>query len=263
MLRRVEQCERNIEAEEIIVGMNKIIESSAEYFSKVSSSLKTVLTALSTGSVGKIIGKSKSNLFMKRLEEGKKVILVVQTGSLLTRRTAHIIGRVILSMLQSFIGRKYASGAKLKEPLCIYMDEFSNVAYMNIEDLFSKAGGANVYCHAFTQSIADLNDAIGPAKARKILDNTNLKLFMRVNDPETAKYIADYSGTIKTFSPILQTGGTIMIKEGQEAAIMMEDVMHLHEQDFFFFTFNGGFKGRSLTVKPPYLNVKYPELEVC
>lgn len=249
------------DAQEVITGINHILGSTPEYFSKVASTLRTVLTSLSTGSVGHIIGKSRTNNFMKRLEEGKPVILVVQTGSLLAGKTANIIGRVIISMIQTFAGRKLASGGKITPPLGLYMDEFSNVAYINIEDLFSKGRSANVMCHAFTQSIADLNDAIGPAKARKILDNTNIKLFMRVNDPETAKYISDYSGTIKKFSPIMQTGGSITIREEQEPSVMMEDVMRLRVQDFYLFQLTGGYKGRLAYMEDPYVNIIYPELK--
>lgn len=262
LYRRIEEY-NSPEAEEVKTGINHILGSTPEYFSKVASTLRTVLTSLSTGSVGHIIGKSKSNNFMKRLEAGKSVILVVQTGSLLAGKTANIISRVIISMIQTFAGRKLASGGKINPPLGLYMDEFSNVAYINIEDLFSKGRSANVMCHAFTQSIADLNDAIGPAKARKIFDNTNIKLFLRVNDPDTAKYISDYSGTIKKFTPIMQTGGSITIREEQEPSIMVEDVMRLRVQDFYIFQMSGGYKGRLTEMEDPYVKIKYPELKSC
>ncbi len=82
----------------------------------MSSSLRTVLTALSVGSVGKVIGKADANPFIEMLERGKRVILVIQTGSLLTRRTAHIIARVLLSMVQSFVGRVLAGGGAITLP---------------------------------------------------------------------------------------------------------------------------------------------------
>jgi type IV secretory pathway TraG/TraD family ATPase VirD4 len=262
LLKQIEGFE-GPEAEEVITGIAHIVGSTQEYFSKVASTLRTVLTSLSTGAVGQIIGKPTTNNFMKRLEEGRGVIMIVQTGSLLAGKTAHIVGRVIVSMIQTFAGRKLASGGSINPPLALHMDEFSNVAYLNIEDLFSKGRSANVMCHAYTQSVADLDDAIGKSKARKILDNTNTKLFMRVNDNETAKYIADYSGTIKKFSPILQTGGNITIREESEPAIMAEDVMRIRLQDFYLFTTTGGYKGRSSDVPDPYVNVKYPLLKTA
>jgi len=212
--------------------------------------------------VGAIIGKAKVNNFIKRLEQGKRVILIVQTGSLLTRKTAHIVARVLLSMIQSFVGRIYLSGRTITPPLCVYMDEASNLLYMGVEDLFNKAGGAGVWIHAFTQSIADIEAELGPASARKILDNTNSKIFMRVNDPNTANYISEYSGMVKRFSPILSLGGGITVREVEEPLVRPENVLNLQLRDFYLFTFEGAFKGKAGFVKEPYLKVMYPRVEV-
>jgi len=259
---QLKDYENDPEAEEILATLRQILASPQDYFSKVSSSLRTVLTSLSTGSVGSIIGKAKANNFIKRLEEGKRVILIVQTGSLLTRKTAHIVARVLLSMIQSFVGRIYLSGRTINPPLCVYMDEASNLLYMGVEDLFNKAGGAGVWMHAFTQSIADIEAELGPASARKILDNTNSKIFMRVNDPNTANYIAEYSGMVKRFSPILSLGGGITVREVEESLVRPESVLNLQLRDFYLFTFEGAFKGKAGLVKEPYLKITFPRVEV-
>ena len=259
---QLKDYENDPEAEEILATLRQILASPQDYFSKVSSSLRTVLTSLSAGSVGAIIGKAKANNFIKRLEQGKRVILIVQTGSLLTRKTAHIVARVLLSMIQSFVGRIYLSGRTITPPLCVYMDEASNLLYMGVEDLFNKAGGAGVWIHAFTQSIADIEAELGPANARKILDNTNSKIFMRVNDPNTANYIADYSGMVKRYSPILSLGGGITVREVEEPNVRPENVLNLQLRDFYMFTFEGAFKGKAGFVKEPYLKVMYPRVEV-
>lgn len=60
---------------------------------------------------------------------------MVQTGSLLTRKTAHIMARVLLSMVQSFVGRALGSHRKIDPPLAVYADEASNVLYFGIDDL--------------------------------------------------------------------------------------------------------------------------------
>ena len=250
------------EAGEILDALNQVLSSPMDFFSKVSSSLRTTLTALTTGSVGEIIGKAEANKFIKRLEEGKRITLVVQTGSLLTRRTAHIVARVFLSMIQSFVGRLYASGRKLNPPLALYIDEASNVFYVGVEDLFNKAGGADVWVHAFTQSIADIAAEIGEVNARKILDNTNTKLFMRVNDPKTAEYISLYSGDKRRFSPILSLGGNISVREMEEPRVRPEEVLNLQRREFLFFSFDGAFKGKVAEVPPPKVLVEYPRIEV-
>jgi len=250
------------DAQEILSTLKQILASPQDYFAKVSSSLRTVLTALSIGSVGTIIGKAKANEFIKRLEQGKKVIVVVQTGSLLTRKTAHIVARVLLSMIQSFVGRIYLSGRQINPPLCLYLDEASNLLYMGVEDIFNKAGGAGVWVHAFTQSIADIEAEIDEAPARKILDNANTKIFMRVNDPTTAEYIAEYSGMGKRFSPILSLGGGITVREMEEPVVRPENVLNLQMRDFYLFTFEGTYKGKTSVVPPPALLLNYPKVEV-
>jgi hypothetical protein len=136
------------------------------------------------------------------------------------------------------------------------MDEASNLLYMGVEDLFNKAGGAGVWLHAFTQSIADIEAELGPASARKILDNTNSKIFMRVNDPNTASYIAEYSGMVKRFSPILSLGGGITVREVEEPVVRPEHVLNLQLRDFY------AFKGKAGFVKEPYVKITYPRVEV-
>lgn len=247
---------------EILAALTQILDSEKDYFAKISSSLRTTLTSLSAGNIGKIIGNAETNQFIKRLEEDKRVILIVQTGSLLTRKTAHILARVMISMIQSFIGRRYASGKKVNPPLALYLDEASNLMYIGIEDLFNKAGGAGAWVHAFTQSVSDLEAEIGRPFSKKILDNTNTKIFMRVNDPATAQYVADYSGEQKRFSPLLSLGGAITIREVKENLILPEHILNLHEREFFLFSYHGQYKGKTSYVKRPYFQIEYPQVNV-
>jgi len=259
---RLMYYENNPEVQEILSSLRQVISSPQDYFSKVSSSLRTVLTSLSIGSVGSIIGKAKANEFISRLEQQKPVIVVVQTGSLLTRKTSHIVARVLLSMIQSFIGRIFLAGRTVNPPLCLYLDEASNLMYLGVEDIFNKAGGANVWVHAFTQSIADIEAEIGQAPAKKILDNANTKIFMRVNDPTTADYIANYSGMAKRFSPILSLGGAITVREMEEPVIRPENALTLQLRDFYLFTFEGIYKGKTSVVAPPAFLIDLPQVSI-
>ncbi len=250
------------EAEEILSALDQVLSSPQDYFSKVSSSLRTTLTALTTGNVGRVIGRVDKNRFIERLEQGRRVIVVVQTGSLLTRKAAHIIARVFVSMVQSFIGRVFASGRALDPPLCLYIDEAAAVLYYGIEDLFSKAGGANVWVHAFAQSVSDLVSEMWEDYAYRILDNTNTKVFMRVNNPETAKYISDYAGTKRRFSPILSLGGGVSVRELEEPFLRPEDAMNLKAREFFLYTYSGAYRGKVVTVPEPRVRVTFPSVDV-
>jgi conjugal transfer pilus assembly protein TraD len=245
---------------EICSSIEQIINSPPDFFSKVSSSLRTTLSALTSGSAGKIIGKSLVNEFVKRFEEGKGVILFCNTGSMLARRTAHIIGRVLVSMIQSMIGRFYASGRRLNPPLCLHIDEGHNILYKGIEELFNKGGSANVFLHFYTQSIAQIEEEVGREAARSIIDNVNTWVYMLVNHPETARFIEDSSPIVKKFQPILSFGGGITVKEIEDNQVLAQDVLQLPKRGFFMRSYGKMYKGITLDANPTYVKVKFPHL---
>jgi type IV secretory pathway TraG/TraD family ATPase VirD4 len=251
------------EAAEIAENIEQILSSTQEFFSKVASSLRTMLSALSSGNTGKIIGKSYVNEFVSRFGEGKGVILYCNTGSLLARRTAHIIGRVLISMIQSMVGRFFASGRRLDPPLCIHIDEGHNIAYMGIQELFSKAGGANTWISFYTQSIALIEEEIGPEAAKGIMDNINNWIFMRVNHPDTAQYMEDSSPIAKKFQPIItpdECTGRITLREIEEQLILKANVLQLEDRQFYMRSRGNYYKAFTVDSTPLYVHVTFPEL---
>ena len=236
------------EARETLVNLDQILSSPRDYFSKVSSSLRAAITSLSSGSVGEIMGRDPANRFLERLDGGRGAILVVQTGSLLTRKTAHIMARVLLSMVQSLVGRVLGSGGRLDPPLAVHADEAANVLYFGADDLFSKAGGAGVWLHMLAQSRQDLVAEIGEARAAKILDNSNTRIVFRVNDPATAEYASRMAGRRRRFSPAMSLAGGLVVRETEEDAAPPESFMRLGRREFYAFTFGGVYRGRTADV---------------
>lgn len=247
------------EARQLEQDMLKIVNSPQDYYSKVSSSLRVALMELSSGNIGKIIGKADENRFIKRLESGKRVIMVVHLGSLLTRKAAFTLGKVVISMIQSYVGRVFSSGKTVNPPLALYIDEAQNTLYYDIEDLFAKAGGAGVWVHGFSQSVNQIYSRVGKDFGRSILDNTNTKVFMRVPDPETAEYVAEHFGTKKKISPVLTTNSGITTKESEDPIIKPYDVLSLAPRQFYLMSYNGRFKGRTVDVTDRYIDIKFPE----
>jgi len=250
-----------IKAHELIGILSRMLQSPQEYFSKISNSLRTNLTTLSTGNIGQIIGKAKSNKFLERLESGKRVILVVQTGSLLTRHAAHIVGKMLISMIQSFVGRVLASDRVISPPLALYLDEIGSVLYIGIEDIFAKGRAANLWCHGFAQSLADLEAKIGPETAKQINENCNTKVYMKASDLETAQYVSDFSDTKLVLSPILHLGGGITSKEDEVPVIRTHDMKNIRKREFFMFSYESLFKGIVANVFPAKIKVNIPTLE--
>ncbi len=238
--------------------LKSILDSPQDYYSKVSSSLRVTLTELTSGNVGKIIGTADSNRFMKYLERGQRVILVVHLGSLLTSRAAFTVGKVILSMIQSFVGRVFSSGKKVDPPMSIFVDEAQNVLYNRIDDFFAKGGGANVWLHGFCQSVSQIYAELGQDKGNAILDNTNTKIFMRVPDTTTAEYVSGFFGKYKTFSPILGAGGSISTREAEDVLVKPENVLQLKPRQFYYISYDGMYKGITNNVSEAYIDVKFP-----
>jgi conjugal transfer pilus assembly protein TraD len=247
------------EAVEVAGMIQDVLESPQEYYAKVSSSLRTALVELSSGNIGQVIGKADENRFIKRLENGERVIFAIHSGALITREAAATLCKVIISMIQSFIGRTYLSNRRVvKPPLSIYIDEAQSLLYQGIEELFAKAGSAEVMVNAFAQSVNQLYAAVGEEFARSILDNTNTKIFMRCPDAETAAYATEHFGVHKVLAPIMQPAGTITAREIEEDVLRVSDVLDLGQQEFFLMTYSGRYRGRVRDVNPSRLKIEFP-----
>ena len=262
-LQRLEQEIRNIDdpdAQKLAEDLKKVINSGQDYYNKVSSSLRVALVELTSGNIGKVIGYANDNKIIERLESGKSIILVVHTGSLITRKASSTLGKVIISMFQSWIGRVFASGRKANPPLCIYADEAQNVLYFGIEDLFAKAGGAGVWLHGFSQSVNQLYAVLSQDVGKSILDNVNTKVFMRVTDKETAEYASGHFGTKTGYSPVFGVGGNLSIREVDDVWIRPEDIQELQPRKFYMMTYSGKYAGITLDISPMYIYVKFPAI---
>ena len=200
------------EAEEVDLILSQILLSPQDYFAKVSSSLRTVLTALASSTVGKLVGKAVENELIRRLENKERFIAICTTGSLLSRRTAHTIGKVLLSMIQSAMGRFLARNEVFDPPLALYIDEGHNVLYRGIEELFNKGRAARLWVHFFTQSLAQMIDEIGETTTHSIVDNISTWLYMRVNCPVTATFISQtMPSVVKRTKTLIPTGDGFLV----------------------------------------------------
>jgi type IV secretory pathway TraG/TraD family ATPase VirD4 len=251
--------------EEVVSNIEHILDSPPDFFSKVSSSLRTTLTALTSSTTGRIIGKAYTNEFVKRFEQGRRIILICNTGSLLARRTAYIMGRVLVSMIQSTVGRFFASGRKIDPPLCLYVDEGHNILYKGIQELFNKAGGAGVWINFFTQSVSQMEEEIGKEATQSIMDNINTWIFMKVNHERTAQLIEDMSPLRTKREPYLHFDGgdiRISLRENQERLILKERALSLKPRWFYLKSQGRIYKGFVPHVSKSKIEVQYPQIKV-
>lgn len=242
-----------------LIGLGQtILGAGKEHFSKLTPTLRVALTEMTIGNTGKIIGNAKENNFLDRIESGQGVILYVQTGAMLTSKTSGTIARVLTSMIQSLVGRKDAEGLKLDRPLCYYGDEFSNIVYRGCEDLFNKGRAAGVWITALTQSMADIVAEIGEDRAVKLFDNTSTKIFMRINDYNSARLVAMYGGIKKKYSSMLSLNGGITNREVEVDNLLPEHILRLEKREYYYFGFEGQFKGKTPRIGKPEISVIMP-----
>ena len=108
-------------------------------------------------------------------------------ASLLLGDVANRIGRVLLQDLVGYLGRRYAyDDAPTAPPITVLIDEFGDVAFPLFTNALNKGGGAQARFILAQQSLADGEAAMGPAQARRVLDNLNTKIWCRLADDRTA-----------------------------------------------------------------------------
>lgn len=248
------------EADELAADIARVLENPPDYFSKIANSLDVALTELTRGNVGKIIGQADENRFIERLETGKGVIMVVQLGSLLTKKAAYTAGKVIISMLGAHVGRIYAAGKTIQPALSLHIDEAQSVLYEGIEDLFAKGGSANLYISGYCQSVNQLFSEISEERAKSILDNCNTKLFLRVPDSDTAEFVSSHLGEDVKYSPMMSLGGGLTIREIDEDRVKPYQILQLNNREFYLLTYQGLFRGKTANVNSSTIEVVFPEL---
>jgi hypothetical protein len=240
--------------EEALLTIRQIGKSPQDFFAKVSSSLRTVLTTLTTSTTGRIIGKARTNEFVERVEAGRGVVFVCNTDSLLATRASHIVNRVIVSMIKTMAGRTNAEGRVFERPLAVYLDEGHNVLFRGIEELFNKGRSAGIYIHFFTQSLAQMISALGEQAARSVADNMNTWVFMRVNHPETMEYVSRLSPERDRWAPFVSIGGgdmSVTLRPEKEP-VFAPDYLSRLKQSYYYLKCDGRYyKGKVPWIPPP------------
>lgn len=253
------------EAENAAKDITRITATGEEYFNKVISSLRVTMMELTTGNIGEIIGKTDENRFLTRLEEGKSVILVCQLGTQIVHDAAFTLGKIVISMIQTFIGRVVSSSRrKVSPPMCIHIDEAASVLHAEMETFFAQSRSADCWITIYAQSMNQFNAKLGKDLALSILSNINTKIFLRVPDSESADYVAKHFGTVQKLSPVIAPGGQITTREVEEDVVKGFDVLSLKAREFYMLTYStktskGRFKGRTGDTSPSWIEIVYPD----
>ena len=127
----------------------------------------------------------------------KNQIIYFQLPVLLSPFLGKASGKLILQCLQSAIANRHRSKTKEKRFFSLFLDDFSEYLYPGFVSILNKSRSANVGVLFAHQALGELK-VLGDAVANSILTNTNIKIFMRGNDPDSAEYFSKVVGTIQT-----------------------------------------------------------------
>jgi len=157
---------------------------------------------LSTGLPAKIVETKNPTLDLKKAIETQKIIFCF-FPSLKAKESMRQISKMILSEIKTIVGEILSTDKRQKTKFFIVIDEFEEMIFPAIKDLFNKAREAGINLIIAHQTIADVNyETGGESFGKSIIDNTGTKIIMQTKSKDTAKYLADIIGEIQPI-PIL------------------------------------------------------------
>jgi hypothetical protein len=183
------------EAIELMRDLKAIDES---FFIKVSTSLTTLLTQLSSGKIGQLFCTVKINPLVNRLyRKDKGLICVVQPAPLKFQKVSEMVLKIIFKMFESVFGVIGSSGRGMTTRVGLIIDEAKAAMYPGIEELYNKAAQLGMTIGGYTQSRADLVYKLGEDLAEVVEDCVNTTFTLRTNSIKAREYIASGFGTVR------------------------------------------------------------------
>jgi type IV secretory pathway TraG/TraD family ATPase VirD4 len=190
---------------EAMRALREQAEKDSSYFSKVASSFNITIQQLSTGDLGEILCSTKINPIIDGYRnENHGQIVIVQPFPLKYKKASDAFVRVFFAMFTATMGDIGAAGRRFPRDIAVFIDEGGSVLYPGVEALFNKGGGLGLRIMIFTQSFADYNAELGPDVAKIVNDNTNTKIYMKMNDIDSREEIAN------AFGKIMEASGNYM-----------------------------------------------------
>lgn len=213
------------EAIELMRDLNSIEES---FFVKVSTSLSTLLTQLSSGKIGQLLCSVRINPLVNRLyREDKGLICVVQPAPLKFQKVSEMVLKIMFKMFESVFGLIGSTGRGMTRRAGLIIDEAKAAMYPGIEELYNKSAQLGMTIGGYTQSRGDLQYKLGDKLAEVVEDCVNTQFYLRTNSSVARKVMAESFGTVRqhTYNYTAENslvGGRFMVQT------VDEDVMKPH-----------------------------------
>lgn len=195
------------------------------------SGLSAALSHFSHGDAACLFNSEEPSIDLdKAMSENQ--IIYFQLPVLKTPLLGKATGKMILQCLQSAVSNRQASKDKKVKFFSVFLDDFTEYLYPGFVSILNKSRSANVGIVFAHQALGDIK-TLGEAIANSILTNTNLKIFMRGNDPDSAEYFSKVIGTEKNMKYTERTKLNLMGKTGTgEASAREVNEFSMHPNKF-------------------------------
>ena len=159
------------------------------------SGLVAQLQSFAVGETSQVFNTEISDVNLEQaLEHGE--IIYCQLPALKIPTLGKATGKMILQCLQSAVSSRHLGKYERQGFFSVYLDDFTEYLTPSFVTLLNKSRSANVGIVFAHQALGDL-DGLGDGVKNTILTNSNLKVFMRTNEPESAEYFSSVIGTIQ------------------------------------------------------------------
>ena len=181
----------------LIPLLNYLGKDDEKWHEKVSG-LVSQLSTFTVGTMAERLNAPQSEVNLQSLID-KPGILYCQLPTMHSPILAPAVGRMILQILQQAISTRHqrsGEGAG-NHFVSVILDDFQDFVFPEFGSILNKARSANVGVVFSHQSLGDL-DKVSKEFRNIVTTNTNLKVIMRTNDPDTCEHFARTFGTRTT-----------------------------------------------------------------
>ena len=159
------------------------------------SGLVSQLQSFIFGETGELFNQDISEINIEEAME-KNLIIYCQLPALKIPLLGTATAKMLLQGVQSAVSSRHLGSIKNQKFFSVFLDDFTEYLTPSFVTLLNKSRSANVSIVFAHQALGDLS-ALGDGVKNTILTNSNLKVFMRTNEPESAEYFSSVIGTIE------------------------------------------------------------------
>ncbi len=177
----------------LVAWVDRFTGLSKEEREKRTSGLVNQLGHFTSGETATLFNADEHQIDIEQvIREG--LIVYFQLPVLKTPTLGKATAKLILQCVQSAVSTRHLDKDKNFPFFAIYLDDFTEYLIPSFVSLLNKSRSANVGITFAHQAQGDLG-ALGEDVKNTIQTNSNLKVFMRTNEPETAEYFSRLIGT--------------------------------------------------------------------